>query len=120
MCSRLRLLGLVPLLILGLLAPKISALLLHLNPNVTAVVICTGTELVTIHIGADGKPVKVDEVAQAPCLLTDPDALPHPDLARWTRTPASYDVTFAALARDARTQAEIGLLQDLRGPPAQA
>lgn len=109
---------LVPLMVLGLLAPKLSALALHLNPNIMAIVICTGTEMVTIHIGADGEPIEVTEAEQTPCVMADPNAIKSPEFARWTKAPRSYRVAFVDIHNDDRSQAEVGLLPDLRGPPS--
>ncbi len=105
------------MLIAGLLVPKVSALALHLNPNIMAIVICTGTEMVTIHIGADGEPVETTEAGQASCVLADPNAGANPAYAVWTQAPRSYRASFVEIANSARTEAEVGLLPDLRGPP---
>ena len=107
----------VPLLIAGLLTPKLSALVLHVNPNITTIVICAGNEMVTIHLDADGKPVETAETAQSPCVLADPGADIGPAYTRWTTAPKTYHRRFVQKAHMGRSQAERGLLADLRGPP---
>lgn len=108
---------LILLTVVGLVAPKVSALALHLNPNVMAIVICSGDALVTVHIGADGEPVETVETGHAPCVLTPPLAAASvPDL-RWSVTPRSYRPTFVEIVPSARSDGELGLLPDLRGPP---
>ena len=106
------------LLFAGLLVPKVAAVALHLNPNITAIVICNGTELVTIHIGADGQPIEIATAEHAPCVLADPNAVANPAYALWTKAPRSYRATFVENTIDFRSEAEAGLLPDLRGPPA--
>ena len=105
------------LLIAGLLVPRISALALHLNPNIMAIVICTGTEMVTIHIGADGHPIETTEAEQTLCILADAHAETTSAYTQWTKVPRSYRATFVENAMSVRSEAEVGLLPDLRGPP---
>jgi len=105
------------LLTVGLLVPKVSALALHLNPNIMAIVICTGTDIITIHIGADGQPVEASEAEQAACVLSDPNAIANRAYAQWTLAPRSYRATFVENENALRSEAETGLLPCLRGPP---
>ncbi len=117
MFGRLRLFVVLPLLIAGMLVPKVSALALHLNPNIMAIVICTGSELVTIHIGPDGTPIEAEDTLLSPCVMADPNDVSAPAYARWTQAPRSYQVSFSDIRRPNPTEAELGLLPDLRGPP---
>lgn len=105
------------LLIAGILVPKVSALALHLNPNIMAIVICTGTDMVTIHIGPDGQPLEVSEVEQTACVLADPKAIANRAYAQWTLAPRSYRARFVENENVLRSEAEEGPLPDLRGPP---
>jgi len=105
------------LLFLGLLAPKLSPLALYLSPNIMAVVICTGADMVTIYIGADGQPVEVSEVELAACVLADPSAVADYVYARWTQAPRTCRARFVENTSALRTEAERGLLPALRGPP---
>lgn len=50
---------LIVLTVLGLVAPRVSAVVAIAAPGTQTIVICTGNGLQTIHIGEDGKPVQV-------------------------------------------------------------
>lgn len=117
MAAYLKTLFIVPALVAALLAPKLSSLVLHLHPGIMTIVICTGSEMVTLHIGADGEPVELDEASPAPCLLVNPNDIGHPAYVRWTQAPRTYRATFVEIHHDFRSQAEVGLLPALRGPP---
>jgi hypothetical protein len=117
MLRRVVALFLIPLLIAGVLAPKLSALILHLSPHLTTAVICTGTQMITIHIGTDEQPVEVSETDHGPCVLADPEALAHQAYADWTQAPRSYRHSFVEITQGFASAAELGLLPDLRGPP---
>lgn len=78
-CRRLASL-LVVLAILGLVAPRVSAVFASAAPGVQTIVICTGDGLHTIQIGEDGKPVSVSEHSH-PCVLchvADTSVRPEP------------------------------------------
>ena len=53
----------------ALLFPKLNALLIELHPHVRTVVICTGSELVTLKIGPSGQPIEAEAASHAPCLV---------------------------------------------------
>ena len=104
-----------PLLIAGLLVLEVSTP--HLNPNITATVIRIGTEMVTMHIGADRHPVETTEAGQAPYIPAAQNIGVSSAYALWTQAPRSYRATFVESTNSGRTEAEMGLLPDLRGPP---
>lgn len=60
---------LIVLTILGLVAPRVSAVVAAAAPGVQTIVICTGDGLQTIRIGEDGKPVRVADHAHQ-CVLS--------------------------------------------------
>ena len=73
--------------------------------------------MVTIHIDRDGQPVETTETEHAPCVVADPNAAVNAAYTRWTQAPRSYRATFVENASAVRSDAEAGLLPDLRGPP---
>ena len=101
----------------ALLLPKISAVVMHLHPGILTTVICTGSEMLTIHVGANGEPIEVAEGDHAPCVMADPGALDATPVTAWNAAPRSYRYGFNNLSRVGSTDAELGLLPDLRGPP---
>jgi hypothetical protein len=105
------------LLIAGLLVLEVSTPTPHLNPNITATVIRIGTEMVTMHIGADRHPVETTEAGQAPYIPAAQNIGVSSAYALWTQAPRSYRATFVESTNSGRTEAEMGLLPDLRGPP---
>jgi len=102
---------------LPLLAPKVAALAVHLNSAITSIVICTGADMVVIHLGADGKPMDLAQTDHGACVVADPDANAAPIYLSWVKAPRCYQATPVDLSHGLRSQAEIGLLPDLRGPP---
>lgn len=104
-------------LITALLAPKLSALALHVMPGAISAVICTGSELVTIQIDANGNPVEVTETDHGACLLANPDTLGWDRLAGWWAAPKSFHKAFAVHPVTFLSNAESGLIADQRGPP---
>lgn len=54
----------------GLILPRISGVLLDLVPGVSAVVICTGDQMVVLHLDAQGQPVQVAQSEPDTCLTT--------------------------------------------------
>lgn len=109
---------LVVLLILaGLVLPKLSVLALHLHPDITTVVICTGSEMVTISIGADGTPIETGETDQSPCLVSDGKLKQASAWVTWTMAPRSYRHGFVEKPFARPSQSELGLLPDPRGRP---
>lgn len=50
--------GLILCLCFGVLLPRVSGAVLSLVPGVSMAVICTGTQMTVLHIGADGQPIE--------------------------------------------------------------
>lgn len=55
-------------LVVGILLPRMSAVLAEMSPNVWVIVICTGTTMETIILGPDGEPVANEEAMTDPCV----------------------------------------------------
>ena len=69
MTARLPRVALVVLMILGLVMPRVSAVIAAVAPGVQTVVICTGAGLQTIRIGEGGKPATIGHQVDH-CVLT--------------------------------------------------
>lgn len=118
MMRRLRSPVLVTLLILGVLAPKLSVLALHLNPYVTAIVICDGHGMTTIHVDADGQPVDVTSTNHGDCIVVNADqtiARLDPD---WRELARSYTRAFSEIEHVFASAQGVARLPDPRGPPS--
>jgi len=107
----------VPMLIAGLLAPKVSALLLHVHPGVMAVVICTGTEMIVVHVGPNGEPIEDMASDHQPCIAAHADLTPRAALERWFEAPRSYRHRFVAIPHPMADETRLSALADVRGPP---
>ncbi|WP_224825558.1 hypothetical protein [Cognatishimia sp. MH4019] len=62
---------LVLCLTLGLIWPKVSAAVVGFLPGVQSYVICTGADMVTILVDAEGNPIEQVATDSAPCLSAD-------------------------------------------------
>lgn len=100
-----------------LLAPKVSALALHLNPDITAIVICSGSELITIHINADGEPVEITEADHTPCVMGDVNSATADFAPAWLAILLEDLYAFSESPAVTRNDAEHGALPEPRGPP---
>ncbi|KCV83357.1 hypothetical protein ATO10_01310 [Actibacterium atlanticum] len=63
--------GILCAVMLGVVAPKISAALIFVMPGFTSVVICTGAEMITLTLAPDGTPIEPQQIGAAPCVLSD-------------------------------------------------
>ncbi len=104
-------------LVMGILAPKMTAAVAEIFPGYFSMVICTGDELITLQIGPDGIPVEtpissVDTCAAAdiPILLLGiPDA--------WVGFARTYTTRFVEIAY-VPFSANVSSLKDpSRAPP---
>lgn len=103
--------------LLGLLVPKVSALIAHFHPQITTIVICSGSELITYQIGPDGKIVQTDERDHAPCHIATPNQLAQPLDAFWLQFSQGDDYRFSLRNDLFANRAQIALLPDSTGPP---
>lgn len=117
MLRRLRLGLIIPLVIAGLLAPKLSALILHIHPGVTSVVICNGAELIRLTLGPDGTPIGDLSYEHAPCLFEDPDTDVPRILADARDVPRSYRYGFEEITHPLADADGLAQRPDPRGPP---
>lgn len=104
-------------LIAGLITPKLSGLLMHISPHVTTAVICTGGEMVTVQLDAQGRPVETEKLGYGPCLIADPNPVVFDTTADWFAAPRSYRHGFSIVATARPTDGHFDYLPDLRGPP---
>jgi hypothetical protein len=104
-------------LVTGVLVPKMSAALVALMPGFQAMVICTGTELVTIVLAPDGSPIEVSKTDTAPCTMadaSDPGTRPFPF---WIALALANIVPPAVLENSAWARDRLANLKLQRGPP---
>lgn len=62
---------LVLCLVAGILLPRAGAILTELIPGIDRMVICTGTEMITLTIGPDGEPIQEIDSATPHCVMAD-------------------------------------------------
>tara|TARA_Y100001956_G_scaffold69512_1_gene72855 strand:+ start:75 stop:488 length:414 start_codon:yes stop_codon:yes gene_type:complete len=104
--------------VVGLLLPKMSAVVASLVPGVMVVTICTGSEMVTLTLNADGEPVEEVEPAVDHCVLADLiQDQPQPE-APWVALARSYRCPFVATPNPYQTCDYLRQQDPPRGPPA--
>lgn len=103
----------------GLLLPRMTAVLAELLPGVQTMVICTGTELITLTIGPDGTPIEADDTGALPhCTLADLVEPSGPVLPAWVALHAPEAPQPAILLNQAADQDRLTRLRLSRAPPA--
>lgn len=58
-------------LLMGLLLPRMGAVLVEVIPGLTQAVICTGDAMVVLVLDGQGQPVEIPERDSPPCLHAD-------------------------------------------------
>ena len=104
-------------IVLSFLAPKTSAWVLSLHPNIFTAQMCTGSELVTIYIGSDGIPIPIKTQKYQPCILDTLSPSLDSVYAFWLSAPRSYRHSFQSIADHFARFAHLKLLREVRGPP---
>lgn len=89
---------LVLCLVLGTVLPKASAVLFEIIPGFQSIVICTGTDLVTLQIGPDGAPVKTPTDQHDVCAVEDPLRLAERTIPFWVRSTQNHALAFSVIA----------------------
>lgn len=107
----------IPLLLCALLLPKVGGLLLHIHPGIMTMVICTGTELVTIQIGADGEPVEAETTESGPCLLNVADLGEGRTDPAWIALASSYKTPFVVKSNQGTHHNHALINRESQGPP---
>lgn len=102
------------LLVFGIAAPKAGWLIAHWALGAETLVICTGTQLVTLTLDADGNPVEGSTPQAHDCVFAKGDATAPPALA------AAPLATAAPLARTQAPEPGHTTIPTLRGNPARA
>lgn len=108
---------LVVALTVGILLPRMSAVLADIIPGVTQVAICTGSEIITLTIGPDGQPIET-EIETSHCVLGDTSAMADGPDPVWVTLARSYHPLFISLIHDAADQDRLSRIAPSRAPPA--
>ncbi|MDX8350282.1 hypothetical protein SLH49_20005 [Cognatiyoonia sp. IB215446] len=105
------------LLVAGLIAPRMSAAIAQVIPGVQVMVICTGDQMVTLTIGADGEPIEVTDTADHVCIKSDvvkAAALVDPF---WSELDRSYAFRFAIRESTRSAPSPLTRISPSRAPP---
>ncbi|MEL6645900.1 MAG: hypothetical protein AAFQ79_18360 [Pseudomonadota bacterium] len=92
--------GLVIALTTGLILPKMGGVLAGFVPGVMQVVICTGTEMVTVTLGPDGQPIETEVIEGEPCVMTAAALPADTALPLWHRLARDHRDAFSAVVLD--------------------
>lgn len=104
--------------VVGLLLPKMSAVVATLVPGVMVVTICTGSEMVTLTLNADGEPVEEVEPAVDHCVMADLVQKDPQAEAPWVALARSYRCPFVANPNPYQNCDYLRQQDPPRGPPA--
>ena len=105
-------------LIMALALPRVSAVLVEFIPGIDTVVICTGSEYVTITLGPDGKPLDVDESSDNRCTLSEMAGIGLRPQTFWQRLATSFDKAFSVAENQRLADLNLTFQQPSRAPPA--
>ena len=86
-------------------------------PGVQTMVICTGTEMITITIGADGEPVEIIDEDPHSCVMTKGILAEATDLPLWQQLALDHAHRFAVLENAHRRDDHLMQARPTRGPP---
>jgi hypothetical protein len=101
----------------ALLLPRVSAVLVEFIPGVDTIVICTGSEYVTITLGPDGSPLSTTESSDNRCTLSEVAALDLPEPAYWEQLSADHQVAFSVKENQRLATLRLTLKAPSRAPP---
>ncbi len=107
----------VVLLIVGLLAPRMSAAVAEIVPGMQTMVICTGQGLVTLTIGADGIPVETPQIEQHDCVLADITVVAEMAPQFWEKLAWDHRLRFAVTESEWMPGNPLRRRSPTRGPP---
>lgn len=82
-------------LIIALTLPRISAVLVEFIPGVETVIICTGSEYISVTLGPDGEPLYTEEIGEAHCTLSDVAQVDQAESPYWHILAASFHKAFS-------------------------
>lgn len=105
-------------LIMALALPRVSAVLVEFIPGIDTVVICTGSEYVTITLGPDGAPIDIEESSDNRCTLSELAEIGIPPQTFWQRLASSFDRTFSVTENQRLADLHLTFQQPSRAPPA--
>lgn len=104
-------------LTLGLMLPKMGAVIVAMVPGVITAVICNGAEMVVISIDQDGQPIELPSAPVDTCVSADPTELAEKDAVAWVRVPRSFDIAFVQITHPAPFGAVTRMKPRSHAPP---
>ncbi|GAA6209426.1 hypothetical protein NBRC116601_27190 [Cognatishimia sp. WU-CL00825] len=105
-------------LIVALVLPRVSAVLVEFIPGVDTVIICTGSEYVTLTLGPDGTPIDVAESSDNRCTLSDTPELTVALQPFWHQLARGFQHPFKVVENGQSTLDRLAHLEPSRAPPA--
>ncbi|MCT4611212.1 MAG: cell wall metabolism sensor histidine kinase WalK [Pelagimonas sp.] len=109
--------ALVLAIVLGVLLPRAGAVLAEVIPGIQRITICTGTEIVTLTIGADGQPIKETQTATPHCVMADGVSEIIMPLPYWQTLALSDPQRPAILDDPLADLTTLSTLRPVRAPP---
>ena len=109
--------ALILLILSGLLAPRMTAVLAQVIPGVQTMVICTGDELIVLTIGTDGVPIETEDSTQHPCVMGDTISVAENTLPFWAVLGRDFAHHFAIHENAQADVQHLALISPTRAPP---
>lgn len=104
-------------LVFMLITPRISAVVTEFIPGLDAVVICTGSELITVSLDENGTPTKHSTQNTGDCTRTTDTPAQIAQSAIFTLLANTYQIAFVVHANAIATQEALASQKPKRAPP---
>jgi hypothetical protein len=104
-------------LIVALLLPRVSAVLVEFLPGVDTVILCTGSDYVTVTLDAEGNPTEVSDAQGSDCLRSLAAEVSLDPSSFWQKLTRDFDVVFARLEHPSPGLDVLHFLKAPRAPP---
>jgi|GEM_PF-3092366 len=104
-------------LIVALTLPRISAVLVEFIPGVDTVIICTGSEYISVTLGPNGEPLDTEELGETHCTLSEIAELDQAPLPYWHQLATSYQLIFSIKENQRLSSQKLLVHAPTRAPP---
>lgn len=101
----------------GLLLPRMSAVLVELMPGLQSMVICTGEGLVVVTLGPDGTPIEQTDTPEHRCVMSENPAVADVTIPFWQRLAGDYHNHFGIVENLTLQPNDLMIIGPTRGPP---
>jgi len=105
------------LLTIGLVLPKMGAVIVEFVPGVYSAVICTGSGMEVITIGKDGQPIEQADFSVGECVGSDVHLSSGAKSDFWIKLAKNYEFAFIPVLNPAPSPHRAQIRRLPQGPP---